>query len=494
MDKYLLSIDNGLTATKAVLFHINGRQIASSQQRTPVVNYGDFSEIDMNQQWERTAVCIRDLIEKAGIDPSRIAAVGGSGHGAGLYLLDDENQPLGKAITSMDNRSAGIVKRWQEENISAYEKTLHPVWAGQAVPILKWLKLYETDRYKRIGKILSVKDWIKFKLTGCITCEYTDASNSGLINLKTRTYDKDILNIYGIEEMYEKLAPLSGSTEIIGYVTGEAAAQTGLAEGTPVTAGLFDVVSCALGSGVYDDSQYSMIAGTWNINSGIEQNIIQCDTNTKCSLFADGSYIYVESSATSAVNLEWFLDNMIFGFGGSKGDKDQVYQKIDSEVARLDPADSEIFYLPFLHSSYLAEGVNAGLTGIRAGHNIFHVLRAVFEGVAYAHKMHIENLKKGGIVRKQAVLSGGASNSGTWCQIFADVLNLDVLTVESTQAGGMGTAINSAVAIGLYKDFEDAVSNMVKMSRTYHPGENSRIYEQRFNRFKDLIAKLELNN
>jgi L-xylulokinase len=122
------------------------------------------------------------------------------------------------------------------------------------------------------------------------------------------------------------------------------------------------------------------------------------------------------------------------------------------------------------------------------------VLRAVFEGVAYAHKMHIENLKKGGIVRKQAVLSGGASNSGIWCQIFADVLNLDVLTVESTQAGGMGTAINSAVAIGLYKDFEDAVSNMVKMSRTYHPGENSRIYEQRFNRFKDLIAKLELNN
>ena len=74
--------------------------------------------------------------------------------------------------------------------------------------------------------------------------------------------------------MYEKLAPLSGSTEIIGYVTGEAAAQTGLAEGTPVTAGLFDVVSCALGSGVYDDSQYSMIAGTWNINSGIEQNIV----------------------------------------------------------------------------------------------------------------------------------------------------------------------------------------------------------------------------
>ncbi|MGI6141512.1 MAG: FGGY-family carbohydrate kinase, partial [Caldicoprobacterales bacterium] len=293
----------------------------------------------------------------------------------------------------------------------------------------------------------------------------------------------------------EKLAPLSGSSEVIGYVTGEAAAQTGLVEGTPVTAGLFDVVSCALGSGVYDDSLYSMIAGTWNINSGIEKDIVNCDSNTKCSLFADGTnYIYVESSATSAVNLEWLADNMTTGFGSPVSDKGELYKAIDIEVEKLKPEELNIFYLPFLHDCYLAEGVNAGFFGIRAEHNIFHMFRAVFEGVAFAHRMHIDNLRKGGIIRSKAVLSGGASNSDVWCQIFADVLNIKVETTESSQAGALGTAANSAIAIGLYNDFETAVSNMVKKARTYYPGENSDIYQSKFKAFKELIEKLAGNN
>jgi L-xylulokinase len=495
MGKYLLSVDNGLTATKAVLFQIDGRQIESSLEKTPVVNHGDFSEIDMDQQWLKTAKCIRDVIKKADINPSEIAAVGGTGHGAGLYLLNHENQPLGMAITSMDSRSSYLVKQWQDENVSAYDMTLHPVWAGQAIPILRWLKLHEADRYSRISKILSVKDWIKFRLTGRITNEYTDASNSGLVNLRTRSYDKEILNIYGIQEMYDKLADLSGSCEIIGYVTNEAAAQTGLAEGTPVTAGLFDVVSCALGSGIYDDSRYSMIAGTWNINSGIEKDIVHCDSNTKCSLYADGTnYIYVESSATSAVNLEWFVDNMIGGIGNTHTDKGNLYKKIDEGVEKIKPEESNVIYLPFVHDSYLAEGVNAGFSGIRAEHNIFHVLRSVFEGVAFAHRMHIDNLKKGGIIRDSAVLSGGASNSDIWCQIFADILNIEVLTTESSQAGALGTAANAAAAIGLYRDLEDSVKNMVKIARTYYPGENSDTYQLKYKAFKELIEKLQAKN
>jgi L-xylulokinase len=492
MEKYLLSIDNGLTATKAVLFHINGRQIASSLDKTTVIDRGVFSEIDMDQQWATTARCIRNVIEKAGINPSQIAAIGGSGHGAGLYLLDQENKPLGMAATSMDSRSSGIVKEWQERNISAYDLTLHPVWAGQAVPILRWLKDNDPDRYNHIHKILSVKDWIKFRLTGCITCEYTDASNSGLINLKTRSYDKEILNLFGIEEMMERLAPLSGSAEIIGYVTDESAAQTGLAAGTPVTAGLFDVVSCALGSGVFNNSAYSLIAGTWNINSGIEERIVECQPDTKCSLFADEiHYIYVESSATSAVNLEWFLDNLVFGFGNTVTDKGKLYQTIDKGIAKLQPEEPGIIYSPFLYSSYLAKGVHAGFYGIRAEHTVFSLLRAVFEGVAFAHKMHVENLKKGGIVRDKAVLSGGASNSGVWCQIFADILNLEVMTTETSQAGALGTAVNSAAAIGLYHDYEDAVTKMVKKARTYYPGENAGIYQLKYEAFKELISKIE---
>ena len=90
--------------------------------------------------------------------------------------------------------------------------------------------------------------------------------------------------------------------------------------------------------------------------------------------------------------------------------------------------------MPFLHDCYLAEGVNAGFFGIRAEHNIFHMFRAVFEGVAFAHRMHIDNLRKGGIIRSKAVLSGGASNSDVVPDL-ADVLNIKVETTESSQAG-----------------------------------------------------------
>ena len=108
--------------------------------------------------------------------------------------------------------------------------------------------------------------------------------------------------------------------------------------------------------------------------------------------------------------------------------------------------------------------------------------------------MHIDNLRKGGITRDRAVLSGGASNSDVWCQIFADVLNIQVLTAESSQAGALGTAANAAAAIGLYKDLEDSVSNMVKMDRIYYPGENSDTYQKKYEAFKELIVKLQAKN
>lgn len=492
MEKYLLSIDNGLTATKAVLFHADGRQVAAALDRTAVINRGHFSELDMDRLWSGTASCIRSVMEKAEVKPSQLVAVGGSGHGAGLYLLDESLQPLGMAITSMDDRASSLVEKWRQEGVSAYDKTRHPVWAGQAVPLLRWIKLHEPERYLRIRKILSVKDWIKFKLTGRVTTEPTDASNSGLINLATRNYDSDILRVYGIEEMSQCLADLEESCRVIGQVTEEAAAQTGLLPGTPVTSGLFDVVACALGSGVYDRDRYSMIAGTWNINSGLEPEILDCGPDTKCSLFADSDhYIYVESSATSAVNFDWFIENVLFALSPAPKDRRDLYRDINQGVARIQPDRSDPFYLPFIHSSHLVKNIQAGFDGIRAEHTIFNLIRAIYEGVVFAHKMHIDHLAKGGILRDTAILSGGAANSSIWCQLFADVLGIRVKTTESSQAGALGAAVNAATAAGLYGNFKEAVASMVRDADLYLPSEQSELCQARFESFKDLLARLE---
>lgn len=491
MGRYLLSVDNGLTTTKSVIFTLDGKEIASSLVNTVVESKDEYAEIDMELQWRSTARVIKESIFKSGISPTDIIGVGNSGHGAGLYCLDSSNRPVRKAISSMDARANTILNEWKKQGKSPYNRLYQNFWSGQAVPILNWLKRYEADSYKKIDKVLMVKDWIIFNLTGEIGTEYTDASNSGLINPLSKNIDADILSMFDVSEIFEKIPKLRKTIDIAGYITKEAAIETGLKEGTPVMGGIYDCIACSLGSGVFGQDKYSLIAGTWNINSGIEDMLINKSETIKCSLFADiNRYFYVESSATSTVNLEWFIENTIRVFGNIPN-KD-IYRVIEDKIEKIKPQESNIIYLPFLYKSHLSENLDACFWGIKPEYGIFHMLRAVFEGVAFAHRKHIENLKNGGIVRKSAVLSGGASNSSLWCQMFADVLNMEVVTTHTSQAGALGTAVCTAIALGQYKGFKEAIDIMIKNKFHYYPNANyNEVYTEKYNEFNRIIDKFD---
>jgi L-xylulokinase len=493
MSEYLLSIDNGLTTTKAVLFSPDGREIASGMVETIIENRGDQAEIDMELQWRNTVSAIKEVLAKSGINPAEIAGIGNSGHGAGVYLLDREGRPVRKAISSMDGRAVEIIRNWDREGVSNFPQTYQHMWNGQPLPLLYWLKQNEPESYQKTATLLMAKDWIKYKLTGVMATEYTDASNSGLVNLNTKNYDPHIFSPYGMAEIYEKLPELRKSAAITGYVSKEASQVTGLKEGTPVMGGLFDVVACALGSGIYDHRRYSITAGTWNINAGVEEKIIPSPDIMEWVCYADNEkYICIDSSATSTVNLEWFIKNIIEAFGAVPHDR-KLYQKIDQEVARFQPDEVEIYYLPFIYKSKLTHKMDGGFFGIKASHNTYHLLRAIFEGVAFAHLKHIDNLRKGGIVKDAASLSGGASKSEIWCQLFADILNIDIITTKASQVGALGTAICTAVAVGVSPSFEQAVKSMVKEERRYHPSGNNRIYMEKYRKFNKIIDTFDNN-
>ncbi|RCX18015.1 L-xylulokinase [Anaerobacterium chartisolvens] len=489
MGKYILCIDNGLTTTKSVIFTTDGKEIASSLINTVVENYGACAEIDMELQWKNTAYVIKESIKKSNINPSDIVGVGNSGHGAGLYCLDKVNKPVRKAVSSMDARAIKLLEEWDMEGKSSYKSLFQNLWSGQAIPILTWLKRNEPDSYKKIEKIFMVKDWIIYKLTGNAGIEYTDASNSGLLNPITKNTDKEVLKLFGIEEMFDKLPPLRKTTDIAGYVTKEASIETGLNFGTTVTGGVYDVIACALGSGVFDDDKYSLIAGTWNVNTGIREKLVYSAQTMKCSLFVDiDRYIYVESSATSAVNLEWFIDNVLKGIGLFDISNSRLYKIIDEKISQINAEESNIIYMPFLYKSQLSKNMEGSFFGIKAEHNVFNMLRALFEGVAFAHLMHIESLRNAGVVRNKAVLSGGATNSHVWCQIFSDILNMEIITTEASQVGALGTAVCTAIAIGEYNDFKKAIGIMVKDKNHYYPdAKRNEVYMRKYKEFRRVI-------
>jgi L-xylulokinase len=311
-NKYMLCIDNGLSAGKVALVDPEGNIAGVSSFRNEILNDGRFSEVDMELFYNKTADTVRNLILKIGINPADIIAVGNSGHGGGIYLVDDSGDPVRNAITSMDSRGEDLIAKWEKEGIDGYSKTYTNMWNGQAIPLLYWLKENERDNYNRTGKILFCKDWIKFKLTGQYNTDYTDASNAGLIDLISRDYDAEIYKMYDLADIYEKLPQLKRSDEITGYITKEAAVETGLKEGTPVIGGLVDFIACLIGSGLKDTNTYSVVSGTWGINTAIRSSLTVSPDIMAMVLFPDdNNFLAMDTSPNSAVNLEWFLSEVI---------------------------------------------------------------------------------------------------------------------------------------------------------------------------------------
>lgn len=307
--KYLLGIDNGGTFSKAAIFDEEGNQISVYSMPTPIITpKPGYTERDMNELWETNAIVIRQAINNSDINVNDIAGVSISGHGKGLYMIDDNGKPSYNGIISTDTRAWEYVEKWNKNGTKekVFEKSYQDILACQPVSLLAWFKEHNPKILINTKYILSVKDYIRYKLTGKIYGEYTDFSGSNLINLKTKKYDKELLSIFGLEDIYKKLPPLRYSADICGYVTKEASKKTLLPVNIPVAAGMFDVDACGIASGLYDETKMCMIAGTWSINEFIRKAPITNGTVNLNSMFCiPGYYLIEESSPTSAGNLEW---------------------------------------------------------------------------------------------------------------------------------------------------------------------------------------------
>ena len=309
---YYLGIDCGGTFIKAALFDTQGNMSACMRENVEVISErAGYAERDMQQLWRVCAEVVRRTLAESKINPNEIKGIGISAQGKGAFLLDKQNQPLGRAILSSDQRALNIVKQWQAEDIPAklYPLTRQTLWTGHPVSILRWVKENEPERYQQIGSVLMSHDYLRFCLTGELHCEETNISESNLYNMNTGEYDQTLADLLGLSEILDKMPPILPASSVAGYVTKQAAELSGLAEGTPVVGGLFDVVSTALCAGLKDETKLNAVLGTWSVVSGVTDYIDQnqsvpfvygCDAQP-------GQYLGHEASPTSAANLEWFV-------------------------------------------------------------------------------------------------------------------------------------------------------------------------------------------
>ncbi len=476
----LLGIDSGLTVTKVVVFDEDGREVGQAAarvtQRTPSPGH---VERDVSELYDATGQAIKEAL--SGLDATSVRGVGVTGHGDGLYLVDEDARPVRPAVLSLDSRAHRIVARWESDGTleRVFAATGRIPYVCSPAPLLAWVGANEPATLERAAWALSCKDTIKLWLTGVAGTDPTEASTS------------EAFESYGLAGVRHLVAPVAGATEISGGVTPSAAAATGLVPGTPVVGGMHDVDACAIGTGCLDPGDLSLIAGTFSINQVISDRPIAGRRWNSRRFVIPGRWINQAVSPASATNLEWFVGR--FGSAGAaaaRADGTDVFDVLAADIERLE-GDGGPLFLPFLFGSPLGPTPSGGFLGLRGWHGRAHLARAVLEGVVFNHRWHVDDLLR---VFPAATtrLAGGATRSTLWSQMFADGLNRRVEVAAAQETGALGVAMAAGVGTGVYADLPEAVSRTVRIARTHVPDpERAAVLDRSYTRFRQVVAALE---
>lgn len=496
--KYFLGIDNGGTMTKAAIYSALGDEIGVASIETKMITpRPDFTERDMEEMWEANCSVIQAVLRKTNVDAKSIAGIACCGHGKGLYLWGNNGKPVRNGIISADNRAYQFPEKWEKDGTAKalFKITYQRILACQPVSLLAWLKENEPDTIEKTQWIFECKDYIRFRLTGEARGEITDYSGANLVNLTTRQYDREILSLLGLAEMMEKLPPLCDSTEICGRVTKEAAEKTGLCEGTPVSGGMFDIDACAIAVDAARPDRICMIAGTWSINEYIRKEAVTDGSAALNSIFCIPEYYLIEeSSATSAGNNEWFINTLLPELKEQANINGECIYDVMSELVDSIAADEYCpIFTPFLMSSNVHPKAKASFVGLSNYHTRAHLMRSIYEGIAFSHKYHFEKLMTSRNVSLSSIqLAGGAAKSRVWSQMFADVMAYPVSVVDVNETGALGCAMTAAVATGEYSDFTQAAQNMVHIKEKLIPRDaNVAAYQKKYVIYKQVLQSLD---
>lgn len=474
----LVGIDCGLTVTKVVVFDERGRVLSvarrASQQLKPQARH---VERDMDQLWQACAGGISEALAASGHPASEVAAVAATAHGDGVYLLDRAGRPNGPGILSLDSRAVEVVEAWEADGTSARALGLTGQVPHASAPsaLLAWMARHQPERLARTGHILACKDWLTFCLTGQVGTDRTEASTS-FAAVKTGLHDPETMALFGLD-LFGALPQAHPCEAILGRVTREAAAATGLCPGTPVVAGLHDVTASALGIGGHGPGQIAVVAGTYSINETVTRSPVTDRRWFTRNAIRPGEWHPMAISPASAANYDWFLDQ----FTQRDGD---IHARLAPEIEAAFARPSGAFFHPYLYGSPHPGRASAGFFGLHGWHDRGDLLRAVLEGIAFNHRLHVDALRQA-FPADEIRLTGGISRNPRFAQAFADALGLAVTVTETEEPAAWGAALCAGAGVGLWPTPFDDPRRIAL--RTYLPAQD---LTRRYQLHCDLAAAM----
>jgi xylulokinase len=454
----LLGLDIGTTSTIGILVESEGRTLATAARPVDLHSpHPGWAEEDPEQWWSNVAAVIRDLLAQAAIAPRKIAAVGVTGMVPALLLLDAEGKPIRRSIQQSDSRTAAEVAAMRAafDERDFVRRTGNGINQQLVAPKLRWLARHEPDAFARIATILGAYDWIGWKLTGALSLERNWALEAGFLDVGGVAPSPDLVAAGGIAP--QCLPKLRDAHEVIGVVSAEAAAATGLAPGTPVVAGCADHVASAFVAGV-------RAPGDLLIKFGGAGDILLATSAPQPDprIFLDhhlvpGLFLPNGCMASSGAVLNWVVRH----FGGAEAAEAASqgitpHALLDRRAEAVAPGAAGLLLLPYflgektpLHDAH-ARGT---LVGLGLHHGLAHVWRAALEAVCFGFRHHIEILDEIGHPVTRVIASDGGAASGLWMRIAAGVLGRPVQLLHGHPGSCLGAAYVAGMGIGAFPDW-----------------------------------------
>jgi xylulokinase len=486
----LLGIDLGTSSVKVVVLELNGAVNSVATVEYPVdIPQPGYAEQDPERWWSAAADAANQALAQA--ERPEIAGIGFSGQMHGTVLLGRDGKAVRPAIIWADQRSAGLLSEIESlvGRVLLAETCGTAPAAGFQISTLRWLSTFEPQALEKTAAVILPKDYVRYRMTGEIGSDYSDAASTGLFDVNAREWAGEAIRRLGLpEQIFPTVHP---SAQVVGRLSKKAGEQLGLPAGIPVSAGCADQPAQAVANGLINPPTGSVTIGTGGqVFLPLERPLFDPRLRLHTFCHADESRWYLLGAMLSAgMSLRWLRGVL----GGSR----ISYPEMDKLAAAVPPGSEGLVFLPYLvgeRSPIMDPNARGAFVGLRLGHGPGHFVRAVLEGVAFSLRQIIEVITTCGADTAEFVASGTGLSSPLWRQILADVLGKPLaqgVDVHSGERAGMGAAMIAGIGSGQYSGYPEVASLAPKFTLITEPAPAaSTVYSEAYPKFVDLYPRL----
>ncbi|MDR7240203.1 xylulokinase [Neobacillus drentensis] len=481
--KYVIGVDLGTSSVKVLLVDQEGIVNYSVSKDYPLIQQQPgYSEQDPEDWVEKTIAALQQLATESNITPDAIEGISFSGQMHGLVLLDENHQVIRNAILWNDTRTTPQCKKIDQQlGGKLLEITKNPALEGFTFPKILWVKENEPENLEKTNVFLLPKDYLRYRLTGKINMDYSDAAGTLMLDIVNKSWSADILRTFEIPSTI--CPPLVETEDYVGTLLPEIAELTGLSSATKVFAGGADNACGAIGAGILSEGTALCSIGTSGVFLSYE-NDKNKNYGGKVHLFNHGkkdSYYTMGVTLAAGYSLTWFKDTFA---------KDQSFDSLLDEAAQSTIGANGLIFTPFLvgeRTPYADAKIRGTFTGIDGSHQKGDFTRAVMEGIVFSINESVEIFRNYGKTIDTVISIGGGAKSELWLQIQADVFNARVVKLQNEQGPGMGAAMIAAAGLSWFSSLQECAEVFIKADKIYEPKpENVQRYKEFYQVYKDV--------